>query len=46
MGAGFRQRVADELQRLQSAALNADAIVIADRGGVIEWVNPAFTRIQ
>ena len=42
-----RQRAASELQRLQSAALNAaaDAIVIADRAGVIEWVNPAFTRL-
>ncbi len=42
-----RQRAADELQRLQSTALNAaaDAIVIADRAGVIEWVNPAFTRL-
>jgi PAS domain S-box-containing protein len=42
-----RQRAADELQRLQSAALNAaaDAIVIADRAGVIEWVNPAFTQL-
>jgi two-component system cell cycle sensor histidine kinase/response regulator CckA len=42
-----RQRAADDLQRLQSAALNAaaDAIVIADRAGIIEWVNPAFTRL-
>jgi PAS domain S-box-containing protein len=42
-----RQRAAGELQRLQSAALNAaaDAIVIADRAGVIAWVNPAFTRL-
>ena len=42
-----RQRAADELQRLQSAALNAaaDAIVITDRAGVIEWVNPAFTQL-
>ena len=30
--------------RLQSAALNAaaNAIVITDRAGLIEWVNPAF----
>jgi two-component system cell cycle sensor histidine kinase/response regulator CckA len=42
-----RQAAADELHRLQSAALNAaaDAIVIANRVGVIEWVNPAFTRL-
>jgi len=33
--------------RLQSAALNAagDAIVITDRQGLIEWVNPAFTDL-
>jgi PAS domain S-box-containing protein len=33
--------------RLHSAALNAaaDAIVITDRAGVIEWVNPAFTKL-
>ena len=33
--------------RMQGAALNAaaDAIVITDRAGVIEWVNPAFTRL-
>jgi len=40
-------RVANESRRLQSAALNAaaDAILITDRAGVIEWVNPAFTRL-
>ena len=38
---------ADERLRLQSTALNAaaNAIVIADREGVIEWVNPAFTAL-
>ena len=32
--------------RLQAAALNAaaNAIVITDRDGTIEWVNPAFTQ--
>lgn len=41
------RRQLDVLQRLQSAALNAaaDAIVITDRAGTIEWVNPAFTAI-
>lgn len=38
---------ADERLRLQSTALNAAAnvIVITDREGVIEWVNPAFTAL-
>jgi sigma-B regulation protein RsbU (phosphoserine phosphatase) len=38
---------AEELLRLQSAALHAaaDAIVITDCAAVIEWVNPAFTRL-
>jgi PAS domain S-box-containing protein len=33
--------------RLQSAALQAaaNAIVITDKGGTIEWVNPAFTML-
>ena len=33
--------------RLQSAALNAaaNAIVITDRAGLIEWVNPAFSDL-
>jgi PAS domain S-box-containing protein len=33
--------------RLRSSALHAaaDAIVITDRAGVIEWVNPAFTHL-
>lgn len=35
----------NERLRLQAQALNdaANAIVIADRNGMIEWVNPAFT---
>src|ERR1035437_7295267 len=38
---------AEEATRLQSAALHAaaDAIVITDRAGVMEWVNPAFTQL-
>ena len=38
---------ADESRHVQSAALNAaaDAIVITDRAGIIEWVNPAFTQL-
>ncbi len=41
-----RKRTEESL-RLQSAALNAaaDAIVITNRAGVIEWINPAFTKI-
>jgi len=41
------RRSADELRRLQSAALAAaaDAIVITDRAGAIVWVNPAFSRL-
>ncbi len=41
------RRVAEESLRLQSAALHAaaDAIMITDRAGVIEWVNPAFTQL-
>jgi len=37
---------AEESMRLQSFALEAaaNAIVITDRAGRIEWVNPAFTR--
>ena len=38
---------AEELLRLQSAALHAaaDSVVITDSTGIIEWVNPAFTRL-
>lgn len=41
-----RERAKAEL-RLKSAALEAaaNAIVIADRSGNIQWVNPAFTRM-
>ena len=40
-------RRAEELLRLQSAALNSSAngVVITNRDGVIEWVNPAFTTV-
>jgi PAS domain S-box-containing protein len=42
-----KRRQAEADLRMQSAALHAaaDAIVITDRAGVIEWVNPAFTRL-
>ncbi len=41
-----RKRIEDKL-RLQSAALNtaANAIVITDRDGKIEWVNPSFEKL-
>lgn len=41
------QKRADEAIRLQSTALQAagNAIVITDRSGSIEWVNPAFTTL-
>jgi PAS domain S-box-containing protein len=41
------QRRRETLMRLQSAALEAaaDAILIADARGVVEWVNPAFSRL-
>jgi PAS domain S-box-containing protein len=41
-----RTRV-DDLRRLQNAALDAaaNAIVITDRQGAIEWTNPAFTSL-
>ncbi len=40
------QRAAEEHMRLQSTALNAaaNAFVITDRRGVIEWANNAFCR--
>lgn len=40
-------REAQSMQRLQSVALEAaaNAIVITDRGGNIQWVNKAFTEI-
>jgi len=41
------QRESEQRLRLQEAALAAtvDAVVITDREGTIEWVNPAFTRL-
>jgi two-component system cell cycle sensor histidine kinase/response regulator CckA len=41
------RKQAEKALRLQAAALHvaADAIVITDRAGVIEWVNPSFTRL-
>ncbi len=38
---------AEGVQRLQSAALHAaaNAIVITDKNGTIEWVNPAFVAL-
>ncbi|MHB8767323.1 MAG: sensor histidine kinase, partial [Deferrisomatales bacterium] len=41
------RRAAEERLRLQAAALEAAAngIVITDPGGVIRWVNPAFSRL-
>lgn len=40
-------RQTENLLRLQAAALNAaaNAIIITDRNGVIEWANPAFTTL-
>jgi len=42
-----RMKDAERVMRLQSAALDAAAngVVITDREGAIEWVNPAFTRL-
>jgi PAS domain S-box-containing protein len=41
------RKSADESRQVQSAALNAaaNAIVITDRAGTIEWVNHAFTKL-
>jgi PAS domain S-box-containing protein len=41
------QKQAEDQTRLQSTALSAaaNAIVITDRKGTIEWVNPAFTQL-
>lgn len=43
-----RRREASELQRLQGAALEsaANAIMICNPGGAIEWVNPAFEQLS
>jgi PAS domain S-box-containing protein/putative nucleotidyltransferase with HDIG domain len=42
-----RRKRTEASLRLQSAALNAaaSAIMITDRNGIIEWVNPAFTQL-
>ncbi|HWR20269.1 MAG TPA: PAS domain S-box protein, partial [Verrucomicrobiae bacterium] len=42
-----KRKQAEGRIRLQSAALEAAAnsIIITDRGGMILWVNPAFTRL-
>jgi two-component system cell cycle sensor histidine kinase/response regulator CckA len=41
------RRHAEETLRINSTALTAadNAIIIADRNGLIEWVNPAFTAL-
>ncbi|MGQ9834270.1 MAG: sensor domain-containing diguanylate cyclase [Candidatus Villigracilaceae bacterium] len=41
------RKQAEETRRLQSAALNAaaNAIIITDREGVIQWVNPAWSEL-
>ncbi|MDH4351229.1 MAG: PAS domain S-box protein, partial [Gemmatimonadota bacterium] len=41
------ERETERVMRLQAAALDAAAngVVITDRTGAIEWVNPAFTRL-
>jgi PAS domain S-box-containing protein len=42
-----QQRLAADRLRLQGAALEsaANAIVLINRDGVVEWVNPAFTKL-
>ncbi len=42
-----QQKLTADRLRLQAAALDsaANAIVVADREGTIEWVNPAFTKL-
>ncbi|MBI5688949.1 MAG: PAS domain S-box protein [Verrucomicrobia bacterium] len=42
------RRAAEKVLRLRGAALEAaaNAIVITDRSGVIEWANPAFTALS
>ena len=43
----WQSKQKEEALRLQSAALNAaaQAMVITDRSGAIEWINPAFTEL-
>lgn len=47
LGGAWRAQARTERLRLVNTALEAahDGVVITDREGVIEWVNPAFTRI-
>jgi PAS domain S-box-containing protein len=42
-----QQKLAEQQLQIQSAALDAcaNAIVITDRHGTIEWANPAFTNL-
>jgi PAS domain S-box-containing protein len=42
-----QQKFAADRLRLQGTALDsaANAIVLTDRDGVVEWVNPAFTKL-
>jgi PAS domain S-box-containing protein len=42
-----QQKLAADRLRVQAAALDsaANAIVLTDRNGTIEWVNPAFTKL-
>ena len=42
-----QRRASEQVKRLQSAALEAaaNAVVITDRKGRVEWVNRAFTRL-
>jgi PAS domain S-box-containing protein len=42
-----QQQLAADRLRLQGAALDsaANAVVVTDRDGTIEWVNPAFTKL-
>ena len=42
-----QQKLAADRLRLQSLSLEsaANAIVVTDRDGVIEWINPAFTKL-
>ncbi len=46
-GAILRTKHAEEIMRLQSAALEASAngIVITDKDGNITWANPAYSRL-
>jgi PAS domain S-box-containing protein/putative nucleotidyltransferase with HDIG domain len=41
------KKKSEESQRLQAAALNAsaNAILMTDSSGIVEWANPAFTQL-